>query len=195
MSMYTGTVRETLFHRVNDYTALATFTSEADLLQGQNRLRPVIPRRYFTDVRDRLVTIRAAGVVGCTGTPTYLFTIRIGTGTSWAATDSQVGVTVAITMQSGVSNQLWELIFNLSVTIQGFGTNMTLAGYGWVESPGGFASPFKYEVEATTPDTATWTTASIDGALEQYVGLSVTCGTSSASNTIQCKSLTMYGEN
>ncbi len=58
----------------------------------------------------------------------------------------------------------------------------------------GFASPFTYAIEPTTPDTATWT-AVIDASLTYYLNVSVTWGTSSSSNTITLKQLLLYGLN
>ncbi len=77
----------------------------------------------------------------------------------------------------------------------GTGTgNSTLSGAGYVQSPGGFASPFVYPLEPTTPDTATWT-QTFDNSLTYFINLSVTWSASSASNTITCKALRMYGWN
>ncbi len=104
-------------------------------------------------------------------------------------------MTAAITTASGVSNQLWFLKLDLTCFTPGIGsTNCTLSGGGYVMSPGGFASPFVYAIEPTTPDTATWT-STIDGSLTQYLNLSVTWSSSSSSNTIRVKNLRAFAWN
>jgi hypothetical protein len=58
----------------------------------------------------------------------------------------------------------------------------------------GFASPYRYPVEVTTPDTATWT-QTFNGNSTYYLNLSLTWSASSASNTATCKELRMIGWN
>lgn len=185
------------FHVQTEHTALASFTSEASLLAGPNS-QPVIPANFFgsTLAKGKRLKFHAAGIVACTGTPTYLFTARIGS-TQGASdlTGTAVGVSAAITMQSGVTNRMWELILNIINLTPGQGTgNCTLHCWGSVKCFDGFASPFEYPIEPTTPPTATWT-ATINGAVTNYFNLSVTCSASSASNTITCKNLSAYSEN
>jgi len=194
--MIRPSVNQLIFENASNYTALSSFTSEANLLAGQSGERPAFPPLYFNMVQRRTFRVLARGIVGSTGTPTFTITIRLGTSTTWATTDSQIGITQAITTASGISNKWWELNFQMTCTIQGLGSNnMTLSGSGSIRSPGGFASPFEYAIEPTAPDTATWTVANTDGALVQYLGLSATCSVSDASNTIQVKQLYCYGEN
>lgn len=196
-SFLTGTVSELLFANRADFTPLASFTSEASLLAGTNQ-QPVIPALFFNDNKGfgRSISFMARGVLGSTSTPTYTFQARLGTtaGSAYLGGTS-VGVSAAITTASGVTNKWWELRLDLTCYTPGIGTNnTTLSGAGYVRSPGGFASPFGYAIEPTTPDTATWT-ATIDSALTQYFNLSVTCSASSASNTITCKQLWVHGWN
>lgn len=194
-SFLTGTVAEVFYQNRADFTAFNTSSAEGSLLAGLNE-QPVIPALFFHAHERRTVTIEAAGILGTTSTPTIIFQVRFGTtaGSSFLSGTS-VGVTAAITTQSGVTNQYWFLRLDMTCNTPGLGSgNTTLSGAGYVMSPGGFASPFSYPLETSTPPTATWT-ATIDGSVTQYVNLSVTWSASSASNTITCKSLRAYGWN
>ena len=189
--MWSG-LTQRLFTNSADFTALSSFTSEASLLAGLNQ-QPTIPANTFIDDRTKGATlrIRARGVLGSTGTPTYTFQARLNTTVGSAnLSGASVGVTAALTTQSGVTNEQWELLLDLICTTPGqASTNGVLSGAGWVMSPGGLASPFTYPLQPTTPDTATWTTGGFDFSVAHYLNLSVTCSASSASNTIRCKQL------
>lgn len=192
----TGTYSELIYSNRADHTTLASFTSEASLIAGNNE-QPVIPALYFDGTKGfgRTISIIARGVVSSTATPTYIFQVRSSTTAgSSTLSGASLGVTAAITTGSGISNKAWELRLDLTCYTPGIGSNnCTLSGAGYVFSAG-FASPFMYPLEPTTPDTATWT-QTIDGSLTQYLNLSVTCGASSASNTITCKQLLVVGWN
>ncbi len=180
-----------------DATAFNTSASEGSLMTGLNDA-PIIPAGYFKGPYGigRTLGILARGIIGTTSTPTIIFQVRLGT-TAGAAflSGTSVGVSAAITTQSGVSNKWWELRLDLTCYTAGIGTgNTTLSGSGYVSSPNGFASPFVYPLEPSTPDTATWT-STIDLALTYYVNVSVTWGTSSSSNTVTLKQLYLYGQN
>lgn len=190
----TGQFLEPFYCNEADFSAFNTSASEGSLLSGANR-QPTIPAGFFVNygAAYKFFTIEAQGIFGTTSTPTLTFQVRMGTtqGAS-TLTGSSIGVSAAITTASGVSNKYWYLWLRLVCTVRGQGTgNATLAGAGYVMSPSGFASPFFYPLEMTTPDTATWT-QTFDAALTQYVNLSATWSASSASNTITCKQLAAY---
>jgi hypothetical protein len=194
----TGTWTECIFANRADFTAYApNNTSEGSLLAGVNE-QPVIPALFFdgTKAFGRTISILARGVLGTSGTPTITFQARLGTTSgSSSLSGTSVGVSAAITTASGVTNKYWELRLDLTCDTPGIGSgNTTLSGAGYVMSPGGFASPFIYPLEPTTPDTATWT-ATIDNSVTQYLNLSCTFGTANASNTITLKQLLMMGLN
>jgi hypothetical protein len=197
MSGTTGTWSECMWVNNQDFSAFASSASEGSLLSGVND-QPVIPAFFFLNRqgRSRAISLLARGVLGTTGTPTIIFQVRIGsTAGSSTLTGTSVGVSAAITTGNGVTNKWWELRLDLVCTTPGIGTgNCTLAGSGYVQSPTGFASPFVYPLEPTTPDTATWTNT-IDAGVSNYVNLSVTWSASSASNTITLKQLLLLGLN
>ncbi len=196
-SSLTQTWTEAIFVNRSDFSALSSFTTEASLLGGTNQ-QPVFPSLLFDGVRGvgRAFHIRGSGVLSSTGTPTYLLTFRLGTtlGSSYLS-GTAIGVTAAITTASGITNKEFWFELDMVCRTPGLGSgNTTLAGAGYVCSPGGFASPFSYPIQPTTPDTATWT-ATIDAAATQYLNVSCTCSASSASNTITLKNLWVLGMN
>lgn len=174
-----------LFQNFADHTALGTFTTEASLLAGTNR-QAVLLENFF-DKQGKAIEITAAGVVSTTGTPTFLFTNRLGTvqGAS-DLTGASVGVSAAIATGSGISNALWSLYLKIVCRTAGQGAgNTTVSCVGWVRSAG-FAAPYEYSLIVSQGALATWT-QTVNGAVRLYPNLSVTCGTSSASNAITCK--------
>ncbi len=185
------------FVNTADYGAYASSSSEGTLLGTVND-QPIIPALFFFNRfgKGRTIKIEASGVLSTTGTPTIIFQLRMGTTSGSATlTGASIGVTQAITTSSGVTNKRWALEATITCYTPGVGTgNTTLSGSGEVRSPGGFASPFNYPVEITTPDTATWT-QTIDCSLQQYINLSATWSASSSSNTITCKQLLMHALN
>ena len=183
---------ELMYANRADFAAVASTAAEASLLGTLNE-QPVIPATYFLGRERRAVLIEAQGVFSNTSTPTLVFQVRFGAtaGASFLSGTS-VGVSPAITTTGSVTNKWWYLRLLLACNTPGVGTgNASLSGAGYVTSTG-FTSP--QPLEPTTPDTATWT-STIDAAVTQYVNLSVTWGTSSASNTITCKQLWLWGLN
>ncbi len=192
MSLYSGTFTDCLFSYANDFTALASSASEGTLLAGPN-LQPRFPAGFF-DRRgyksDVAVRVHGAGVISCTGTPTFTLQCRLGTsqGSSQLGGTS-VGVSPAITLQSGVSNKQFEFYLDILVKSLGEGSgNTTLTCVGRVQSFGGFASPFSYALQPSSPEQATWT-ATIDPTVDQWFNLSATWSASSSSNTATLKVL------
>jgi hypothetical protein len=193
----TGTWAELMFQSTADFTAVASTNSEATLLAGVNE-QPTIPALYFFNKQGkyRAIKLRGAGVFSTTSTPTMIFQVRSSTtqGSS-TLSGASLGVSAAITTGSGVTNARFWFELDLVCTIGGQGSgNSTLSGSGYVASPAGFASPFMYDLEPTTPNTATWT-ATFDGALTQYLNVSLTWSASSSSNTCVLKQLQLFGFN
>jgi hypothetical protein len=184
-----GNYGAVIFSNPADFTALGSFTAEASLLAGQNT-QPILPAGILLGpgARGSILRCHASGVLGSTGTPTYTFSWRIGS-TAAAVSGTAVAVSAAITTASGVSNKLWVATLDLIVNTEGIGSgNLTLSGCGFIQSPGGFASPFAYAMAPGAGESATWT-STIDGAVQNYIQLSVACSASSSSNAITCKKL------
>lgn len=194
MPLFTGHIVEALYVSTADCTAVASFTAEASAIAGPNK-QPTMAGQFWglAGPSGTAVYIRWWGILGSTGTPTYIFTVRSGTtqGTTFL-TGTKLLESAAITTQSGVTAKVFILEAMITCNTYGQGTgNTTLNCCGSVRSPAGFASPFDYIVTPSGGDSATHT-ATIDGALTQYINCDVTCSASSASNTITTKGLAVY---
>ena len=123
--------------------------------------QPLVPAFFWhpQSTIGKSLRLEASGIFSTTATPTLIFQVRMGTSVGPSSlAGASVGVSSAITTGSGVTNKYWKLVLELTCTVQGLGSgNATLLASGYVMSPGGFASPFIYPLEITTPDTATWT--------------------------------------
>lgn len=185
------------YANATEYTEKASFTSEVSLLTGVP-LQPFIPRHHFDgpEKAGRSYRLWVAGLISCTGTPTYTFQLRLGTvADPTDLTGASIGVTKAITLASGITSKPFSIDFHFNVSTPGQGTGgTTLIGFGWIDSPEAFSSPFKFPFEPTTPDTTTWTFTR-DATLDYYLNLSVTSSASSASNKAKAKLLKFWSDN
>lgn len=187
--MSTYGIRIPLYRSSASGTAQNTFTTERALndVTGMGP-RPVIPANFFLpgDEREKGIYFRAQGIWGCTGTPTFTLTLRLGANASTTA--AIVLGTAALTMQSGVTNQTWlaegEII---PATIADVGANSTVRGTGMIQSMG-IASPFMGIFNAGASATAP-TVATVDMSIANYFNLNIACSASSASNTVTCLSV------
>jgi len=193
-----GTWTELMYANYSDFAALASSATEASLLAAGPKSQPVIPALFwdYNNPPARTIGLLGRGVFSNTGTPTGILTIRLGTTSGPTfITGTVVAVSPTITTASGITNVFFEFRLELACYTPGIGTgNTTLSGAGYIKSPAGFASPFDYALEPTTPPTGTWT-ATIDNSVTQYVNVDWTWSASSASNTITLKSLYMWGYN
>lgn len=182
----------------NDATAYSQQTwngSELGILQGNND-QPALTPLYFSNssgvpVKGKRIRFEAEGVLSISNnaSQTVIFQLRLGASGLTTYSGGSVGVSKTITCTQNVSNQWWRLQADIRCDVPGVGTNnMTLTVHGYVWSPGGFASPFCYALEPTTPDTAAWSNAAFDDSIQNYFNLSVT-GTNTAGNTITVKDL------
>jgi len=184
---------ELMYSNRADYTTVQSVNVETTLLAGLN-LQPTFPGVNSFNTFGRGFRVLARGVFNTTGTPTYVFTVRLNPtiGASSLA-GTVVGVTAAITTNSGVTaGTLWDLCFDMIVNTPGQGSNnTTLSCSGYIISSG-FASQFN-AIEPTTPPTATWT-ATIDNSVNQYLNLSVTPSTAANPNPVTLKMLKVYAD-
>lgn len=162
-----------------------TFTTERALHDSTIVPRPVVPANLILPGVERDVTFRyrAMGIVGCTGTPTFTWTLRLGSNGNITTAAIVLG-TAALTMQSGVSNQTWiaegEIV---ATTIADAGANSTVRGTGVIHCMG-IASPFMGIFNASASATAP-TVATVDWSIANYFNLNIACSASNVANTIQ----------
>ena len=187
--------RSLLYNRYADFTALSSFTSEASLLTGFSQPTLWHPALDFTQI-GRTFRLGARGVLSSTGTPTYLFKVRLGS-TAMSADNlapplgTIIGASAALTTTSGASITVWSLELFLTLTAAGIGSGKaTITSSGTVLSAGlatvGDLAP--------TNGSATWTTT-LDSSVDNFFQIGVVCSASSSSNTIQLKHLELEALN
>jgi len=191
LSFLTGTQSELLYASIATGTQLNTFTTEDNL---QKTLPPVIiPAGFFYNngAAGKSIKVRAYGRLGTTSAPTFTFSIRLLTSTTWSA--GGIGFsTGAITAGTTQTLAPWLVEIDITMRTLSIGAASTIIVMGQVESALGFATPFSGSIPAN--NTAI-TNATVDNSLTYYLFLSAACGTSNALNLIQLESLKVYGEN
>lgn len=192
MSMYTGTQDEVLYNNVGVATQLNTFTAESNL---QATYPPVIiPAGFFLNPSSigKALKVKAWGQLGTTGAPTFTWSLRLLTSTTWSAGGLLLGSTAALTGGTTQTLAPWTLEADISLKALSIGGASTIQTQGEVRSPLGLASPFS----GTIPNNNTAITlATFDNSVTYYLFLSIACGTSAAANLAQLTQLKVYGEN
>jgi hypothetical protein len=192
MSGYTLTNNEVLFSSTQASTNLATFTTEDNL---QKTLAPVIiPAGFFFNngATGRKIRWRVHGLLGTTATPTFTFTLRLLTSTTWSAGGISLGATPATTTASGVTLASWYGDISLTMRNVNIGGASVVYTAGEIRSPKGFGTPFS----APMPDNnVSGQVSTVDNSVTYYAFLSAACSASSASNLINIQQLDVYGEN
>lgn len=192
MSFLTGTQNEVIYNNVAVATQLNTFTTEDNL---QKTYPPVIiPAGFFLNpgAVGKALKIKAWGQIGTTGAPTFTFTMRLLTSTTWSAGGIILGASAAITAGTTQTLAPFTLEADVSLKTLSIGGASTVQTMGEIRGPLALASPFA----ATIPTNNTAiTVATLDNSVTYYLFLSVACGTSNAANLIQLTQLKVYGEN
>lgn len=192
MSFLTGTGTEVMYSSIATGTQLNTFTTEDNLMKTLPYC--AIPAGFFgtplTGV-GKTMKVKAWGRLGTTGAPTFTWSLRFLTTSTWSA--GGIGFsTAALTAGTGVTLAVWELEVDIFVRAVGAGAASTIAVLGKVWGPLSLASPFGGTIP--TSNTA-FTATTFDASVTQYLFLSAACGTSNGSNLIQLEGMKVYGEN
>jgi hypothetical protein len=195
MSGFTQTTNELYYSVAKASTNLATFTAEDNLIKTYPACR--IPGAYFETLgkRSSSLKIKALGLGGTTGTPTYTFTLRLIVVTSsdpaWSAGGLVLAASGAVPAMSTVLLSPWAL--DLDVVLQSIpaagSATLTVAAIGTV---GGslFSAMGGFPANNVSPVLAT-----IDPSQTYSLFLSCTCSASSSLNLINTQILKVYGEN
>jgi hypothetical protein len=192
MSFLTGTSVEVLYSSIATGTQLNTFTTEDNL---QKTLPPVIiPAGFFYNLASagKSLKVKAVGRLGTTGSPTFTWTLRLLTSTTWSAGGISLGTTGAVAAGATKTLSPWFLDVEIIMRTLGIAGASTAAVMGELRGPSSLASPFAYTIPA---DNTAFTVATIDNSVTYYLFLSAACGTSNAANLIQLEMLKVYGEN
>lgn len=192
MSFLTGTQNEVVYNNVGVATQLNTFTTEDNL---QKTYPPVIiPAGFFLNpgAVGKAIKVKAWGQLGTTGAPTFTWSLRLLTSTTWSAGGLAIGSSAALTAGTTQTLAPWTLEADISLKALSIGGASTIQVQGEVRGPLALASPFSGTIP--TNNTAI-TLATLDSSTTYYLFLSVACGTSNAANLIQLTQLKVYGEN
>lgn len=173
-------------------TQLNTFTTEDNL---QKTYPPVILRAgLFQNVQatGKSLHVKAVGRLGTTGAPTFTWSARLLTTTTWSAGGILLGSTAALT--AGTTQTLAPYFIDLEIGLKtlSIGGASTLRTMGEVRSPLGLASPFSGSIPANN---TTMEVATFDNSVQYYLFLSAACGTNNALNLIQLEQLKVYIDN
>ncbi len=192
MSFLTGTSTELLYSTVGPGTTLGTFTTEDSLMKTLPYC--IIPAGYFYNhaATGKSLRIKASGRFSTTGTPTFIWTMRFLTSSTWSA--AGIGfASAAITTASGASLTPWFLDIEVVFRTLATGAASTILVMGEVRSGTGFAAGGGiYSIPAGN---TAFTSTSYDNSVTNYMFLSATCSASSSSNLIILESCKVYGEN
>lgn len=192
MSFLTGTQNELLYSSIATGTQLNTFTTEDSL---QKTLPPVIiPAGFFYNLAaaGKSLKIKANGRLGTTGGPTFTWSIRLLTSTTWSAGGILLGASAALTAGTTQTLAPWFMDVDVTMRTLSIAGASTAAAMGEVRGPLALASPFAGTIPANN---TAFTVTTVDNSLQYFLFLSVACGTSNAANLIQLEMLKVYGEN
>jgi hypothetical protein len=192
MSFLTGTQSEVIFSSVGASTNLATFTTEDSL---QKTLAPaIIPAGFFLNnqATGKTLRVKASGQLGTTGAPTFTWSIRLLTSTTWSAGGILLGSTSALTAGTTQTLAPWFLEADIVMRNVNIGGASVVSVMGEVRSSLGLASPFSGTIPANgvSPQLTT-----LDNSVTYYLFISAACNTSSALNLVNIQQLKVYGEN
>lgn len=194
MSFLTGTSSELIYASTSAGTAKASFTTEAQINDTAGMgVQAAIPA-YFVQPTPadsgKALRVTARGILSSTATPTYTFTLRLGTAGSTTACIA-LG-SAALTTTSGASNQPWEFEGDIVIQTPGAtGANTTLRGTGLLTSSGLATTVNALWGGAASPGT----TSTFDTSIVNFFNFNVACSASSASNTITIHQLMVMGLN
>jgi len=192
MSFLTGTNVEVLYSSIALGTQLASFTTEDNLM----KTLPVcmIPAGFFfspNGATGKTLRVKVCGRLGTTGAPTFTWSLRLLTSTTWSAA-GHLWKTAALTAGTTQTLAPWFMDFEFCLNTLGAPALSTLAGFGEVRSPLGLASPFAGTIPANN---TAFTVTTYDSTVNYWLFLSATCGTSDALNLINLALMKVYGEN
>jgi hypothetical protein len=155
-----------------DGLTLASFTTAASIFPDIT-----IPANFFT--RERKLWIKCRGIWAATATPTYTFSVKVG---------SVVVVTSAAITVSAITNQAWEL--DCVIQTRSEGTAGTLEALGDLNM-GGVTGTQYLPATGTAPAAS----SAIDLTVAQTLAVQIACSASSASNTVKGISQTVVSLN
>ena len=193
MSGYTMTMPELFYSYSAGSTNLATFTTEDNLLKTYPACP--VPATFFSKLGNFSSSLKivADGQVGTTGTPTFTFSLRLISSTTWSAGGILLGSSNAITGASGVTLASWRLDANVTLRTIAAAASATssLATTGLISGTG-FPTAGSIPANNVSPVVST---LDVSGTAQYWLFLSAACGTSNSANLINTQTLKVYLEN
>lgn len=158
------------FVQTANKTVANTVTETTLLTTGQGRI--AIPNDYL--IVGRTIRCRLSGFISDTGTPTLNIKVKLGSVT--------LAQTTAIALAGTVTNNVWELVFDLAVRTVGATGTMIGQGRFWYDN--------------TTQTGAHWglpmtAAATIDTTVANSLDVTATWGAADVANTITCTNVLM----
>lgn len=175
----------------NASTNLATFTTEDNL---QKTYPPVLIRAgYFLNAQatGKSLHVKACGQLGTTSNPTFTWSIRLLTSTTWSAGPILLGATAATTAGTTVTLAPWFLDVEIGLRTLSIGGASTLVTMGEVRGISALAAGAQtIPAAGTSPSVATF-----DNSVQYYLFISAACSASNGLNLINLQQLKVYGDN
>lgn len=194
MSGFTGTQSELLYAFGGASTALATFTTEDNLIKTYPLIKLPDLSQLLSNTGERSSSLkfRAMGRISSTATPTFTFSLRALTSSTWSAGTPLIGSSNACTTVSGVAGGIWQIDLDVVLrTLHTGGTpTITVVAGGTVTGSAFTSASNSIPAAGTSPAVTT-----LDVTQQYYLFLSAACSASSASNTIATDLVKLYGEN
>lgn len=171
----------------NPATQLSAFTAEANLQQTYPPVQLILPILMANaEATGRTIRVKASGQLGTTAAPTFAWSARLLTTTTWSAGGILLGTTAAVTAGTTVTLAPWFLDMWITLRTLSIAAASTVVTTGEVRSPVGLASPFAATIPAPNVSPAV---ATVDNSLTYYLFLSVACGTNNALNLINLQNM------
>jgi hypothetical protein len=192
MSWENGIPTDCPYSYHNASTNLATFTTEDNL---QKTYPPVLLRAGLilnAQATGKSLRVKGMGQLGTTASPTYQWSLRLLTSTTWSAGGILLGTTAALTAGATVTLAPWFIDAEIGVRTIGIGATTTLVTSGEIRSPLGLATPFAGTIPASGVSPAV---ATFDNSVPYYLFLSAACSASNSLNLINLQQLKVYVDN
>jgi hypothetical protein len=193
-SFVTGTSAEILYNSLAAGASAATFTAETNLnTTATMGVGAKLGADFFIadpSQLGRAIKITAQYVIGTTGTPTFTFTIRMGSTQGAVTGTIALGSAAVTTISAAAARGAFADGYVTLTAIGAAGANSTIRGIGTV-SGAALAATGDLFGGAASPGTV----ATFDTSVTNFINVNAACGTSNAANTIQLLQLMVWGLN
>ena len=167
-------------------TAANTFTTRQDITPQPLPL--MLPSALRAGSR---IWLKANGEFSTTGTPTLALGFFIGTNANPSSITTDIALSSVITTCSGAAAWPWEMEWQGIVTSVVAGATNNVTGSGELK----LGTSLTAWTSTPIPITQALRTFTWDATIVRAIGVSATWGTSSASNSIKCNTMSVQLQN